>query len=78
MIRKHTFITIGIVFFFLICSVADSYSQYKFDNKEVFEFQKRELNWGFLFNMNNEREETRTKQWREYEELTTGAANGRG
>ena len=62
---------VGIVFFM---TEINGFAQYKFDKNEVFEFQKKELNWGLKFDVQSEREETRTKSWREFEEITTGAA----
>ena len=72
--KKYTDVAIyGIILILLIFSTKIGFAQYKFKNTEVFEFQKKEFNWGLHYNADTEREETRSKLWREYEELNTGA-----
>lgn len=53
------------------------FAQYKFDENQTPEFQKRELNWGVIYNSKNDREEFLTDNSRNYEELVTGAASFR-
>ena len=48
----------------VVCSFVfidkDWFAQYNFTKSEIFEFQKKEFNWGLHYNAGNEREETRT------------------
>ncbi len=74
MIKNNFNVYIILVILLFLAYIPEGIAQYKFDKTEVFEFQKMELNWGLLLDANQEREETRTKEWRQYEELTTGAA----
>lgn len=62
------------VVFILIASSNIGFAQYNFKNSEIFQYQKNEINWGLNYVANPEMEETRTENWREYEELFTGAA----
>ncbi|GAB1454001.1 hypothetical protein MASR2M47_40570 [Draconibacterium sp.] len=57
----------------LVLVVNFGFAQYDFKNSEIYDFQKQEFNLGLHFITDNEREETRTDLWREYEELRTGA-----
>lgn len=50
------------------------FAQYKFEENQMMDFQKRELNWGLIYNSKSDREELRTGNSRNYEELETGAA----
>ena len=49
-------------------------AQYDFKNSEVYDFHKQEFNWGLHYSLSNEREETRTEFWREYEKLKSNSA----
>lgn len=50
------------------------FAQYKFEENQIMDFQKRELNWGVNYNSKSDREEFRTNKSRNYEELVFGAA----
>lgn len=63
-----------IIFFFITHPVS---AQNELDKAGNFVFQKRELNLGAVLDQNKEREELRTDESREYEELTTGSAKFR-
>jgi len=72
--KKYNVIVIFGLIVFLVLSAANiGFAQYDFRSAKIDEFQKQELNWGLHFKVDNEREETRTELWREYEELQTGA-----
>ncbi len=63
---------LGSVFF--IVELNNVFAQQNFDNSDIHFYQKKELNWGALFYGNNEREELRTDESREYEEIITATA----
>lgn len=67
----HTIFSITVMLLLLVVNVG--FAQYNFKNSELYDFQKQEFNLGLHFNTDNEREETRTEIWREYEELKTKA-----
>ncbi len=72
--KKYTVIAIFTCSaFLLLFSAKVGFAQYYFKNAEIFNYQKHEFNHGLHFNANNEREETRTESWREYEELNAWA-----
>jgi len=76
--KKNTFShAIILVAFFLFTCVNGSQAQYNFKNSEPFQYLKKEINWGLQFKTGNEREETRTDLWREYEELASRNATFR-
>lgn len=70
-IFKKYFLFIGLISF---CFVDSIIAQNQLDKSTIFQYQKRELNLGALFDENKEREELRTDNTREYDELTTGSA----
>lgn len=57
--------------FFMIAQFS-GFSQYRFNGNEILTFQKKELNWGAIYNTAHEREEFRSNLTREYDELTSG------
>ncbi len=62
-----------LVIIVVLVSVQSVFAQYYFKNAKIYDFQKREFNRGLHFNVNTEREDTRSELWREYEELNNGA-----
>ena len=58
----------------MLFSVQTVWSQDRNNGTDVFYYQKKEINNGVLFFLNNERDELRTDESRFYEKLTTGTA----
>lgn len=58
----------------LFIAPVSGFSQYNFDESTILEYQKKEMAWGVNYFTSPEREEFRTKEFREYEELTAGSA----
>ncbi len=65
---------VPLICFFWFVAAESLVAQTEFDKNKIFTFQKKELNWGAIYDANSEREELRTDVTREYEELTSGAA----
>ena len=70
-ILTRYFLFTGLIFF---CFVDPVLAQNQLDKSAIFQYQKRELNLGAVFDENKEREELRTDESRDYDELTTGSA----
>ncbi len=72
---KYIFQTIFLFILFVsFLGVESAFCQNGFDSSYNFNYRKRELNLGVILSENREREELKTDDSREYDELTTGAA----
>lgn len=76
--KKYTAKAIfSLILFITLFSAKTGFAQYDLKNSEIYDFQRQEFNWGLHYSLSNEREETRSESWREYEELKSNSAKFR-